>query len=70
MIWWAASEALHELATNAGKCGALSTDKGRVEVCWGIESHALTMNWIERGGRVAAGAARLRQHSYRNDGDP
>jgi PAS domain S-box-containing protein len=42
--------ALHELATNAGKYGALSTDKGHVEVCWEIESDTLTMNWLERDG--------------------
>jgi PAS domain S-box-containing protein len=42
--------ALHELATNAGKYGALSTDRGRVNVCWGIEGDTLTMSWIERDG--------------------
>ncbi len=41
---------LHELATNAGKYGALSTDKGRVNVCWGIEGDTLTMSWTERDG--------------------
>jgi two-component sensor histidine kinase len=41
---------LHELATNAGKYGALSTDRGRVNVCWGIEGDALTMSWTERDG--------------------
>jgi PAS domain S-box-containing protein len=42
--------ALHELATNAGKYGSLSTDKGRVDVCWQIEADTLTMSWIEREG--------------------
>jgi PAS domain S-box-containing protein len=41
---------LHELATNAGKYGALSTDRGRVNVCWGIEGDTLTMSWTERDG--------------------
>jgi two-component sensor histidine kinase len=42
--------ALHELATNAGKCGALSTGKGRVNVCWGIEGNTFNMSWIESNG--------------------
>jgi PAS domain S-box-containing protein len=42
--------ALHELATNAGKYGALSTDKGRVDVCWGIDGRTLTMSWTEHDG--------------------
>jgi PAS domain S-box-containing protein len=41
---------LHELATNAGKYGALSTDRGRVNVCWRIEGDTLTMSWTERDG--------------------
>ena len=41
---------LHELATNAGKYGALSTDKGRVNVCWGIEGNSFSMRWIESDG--------------------
>jgi two-component sensor histidine kinase len=42
--------ALHELATNAGKYGALSTDKGRVDICWGTDDNNFTMRWIEHGG--------------------
>ncbi len=42
--------ALHELATNAWKYGALSTDTGRVDVCWGADRDALTMSWTERDG--------------------
>jgi PAS domain S-box-containing protein len=42
--------ALHELATNAGKYGALSTAKGRVDIDWGTEGETLTMNWTERDG--------------------
>jgi PAS domain S-box-containing protein len=42
--------ALHELATNAGKYGALSTDTGRVDIAWGIDGDTLSMNWTEREG--------------------
>jgi PAS domain S-box-containing protein len=42
--------ALHELATNAGKYGSLSTDTGRVDVSWGTNGDALTMSWAERDG--------------------
>jgi PAS domain S-box-containing protein len=42
--------ALHELATNAGKYGALSTDGGRADVCWGIDGDTFTMSWTEREG--------------------
>jgi PAS domain S-box-containing protein len=42
--------ALHELATNAGKYGALSTDTGHVDVCWQLDGDLFTMNWTERGG--------------------
>jgi PAS domain S-box-containing protein len=46
----AISLALHELATNAGKYGALSVDAGRVDVrCW-LEGDAFVMSWIERSG--------------------
>ncbi len=42
--------ALHELATNAGKYGALSTDAGRVDISWVIGGETLTMSWTERNG--------------------
>jgi PAS domain S-box-containing protein len=49
---------LHELATNAAKYGALSTDAGTVEVSWCEEPTAdgqqVVLLWQERGGpRVA-----------------
>jgi PAS domain S-box-containing protein len=47
--------ALHELATNAGKYGALSTDAGHVDIAWRLErtdvgGDRFTMEWSERGG--------------------
>jgi PAS domain S-box-containing protein len=42
--------ALHELATNAGKYGALSKDRGRVDICWGCDDDTLTISWTERDG--------------------
>jgi two-component sensor histidine kinase len=41
---------LHELATNAGKYGALSTNRGRVDVSWGAEGDTFIMSWSERDG--------------------
>jgi PAS domain S-box-containing protein len=42
--------ALHELATNAGKYGALSVDAGRVDVRWRLDGDSFVMSWIERSG--------------------
>jgi two-component sensor histidine kinase len=42
--------ALHELATNAGKYGSLSTDTGRVDIRWGIDDDTFTTSWTERDG--------------------
>jgi two-component sensor histidine kinase/integral membrane sensor domain MASE1 len=48
------SLALHELATNAAKYGALSNESGTVEIFWTTstrgESAVLKFNWRERGG--------------------
>jgi PAS domain S-box-containing protein len=46
--------ALHELATNAGKYGALSTDTGGIDVCWGTEGDAFSVSWTERGGPLVS----------------
>lgn len=52
--------ALHELATNAAKYGALSTATGQVELHWGIEEGArrFQMSWRESGGPGVAPPAR------------
>jgi two-component sensor histidine kinase len=44
--------ALHELATNATKYGALSNETGTVELEWGIGEANFTFLWRERGGPV------------------
>lgn len=42
--------ALHELSTNAGKYGALSTDTGNVAIGWSTEGDTFCMHWCETGG--------------------
>jgi two-component sensor histidine kinase len=69
---------LHELATNAAKYGALSTDAGRLTVEWQVPEDAerrLTLRWRERGGppvqppgRLGFGS-RLITHTVRHDLD-
>ena len=45
---------VHELATNALKYGALSTDQGRIDISWEVESEndarRLLFDWKESGG--------------------
>ncbi|MBO3761989.1 HWE histidine kinase domain-containing protein [Ciceribacter sp. L1K22] len=43
--------ALHELATNATKYGALSSPSGNVDVSWSVGPHSeFRMSWTETGG--------------------
>ena len=42
--------AVHELATNAAKYGALSAPQGRVAVEWRLDGAALSLVWSESGG--------------------
>ena len=54
--------ALHELATNAAKHGALSTPSGRVTIEWRrlspTEGYGLELIWTEHGGPPVAAPAR------------
>jgi PAS domain S-box-containing protein len=46
--------ALHELATNTAKYGALSLPSGRLDVAWRIDGHDLLIHWNEQGGPEVA----------------
>jgi PAS domain S-box-containing protein len=48
------SLALHELATNAAKYGALSVPDGRVEVDSAVKGQELVLSWVEAGGPEVA----------------
>ena len=52
---------LHELATNAVKYGALSSETGRIGVTWRIDpaENALVFSWSETGGPPAREPTRL-----------
>jgi PAS domain S-box-containing protein len=50
----ALSLALHELATNATKYGALSRPEGRVTVQWRVQEGMLHLGWEENGGPPVA----------------
>jgi PAS domain S-box-containing protein len=45
--------ALHELATNAAKYGALSSLTGKVRVAWELTEGRLRLSWVETGGPPA-----------------
>ena len=42
--------AVHELATNAAKYGALSSPSGKVKLIWKHDENGLTIQWQESGG--------------------
>lgn len=46
----ALSLALHELATNAAKYGALKVPEGRIHLAWHVDGPVLHLNWRESGG--------------------
>lgn len=50
--------ALHELATNATKYGALSVDTGVLRVGWRVEDGTLRLQWEETGGPAATAPLR------------
>jgi len=51
--------ALHELATNAAKHGALSSMKGKVSLTWQLQPDTLVLHWAENGGpEITAPSAR------------
>lgn len=45
--------AVHELATNAAKYGALSTETGHLRLVWKLDDQALVVDWVETGGPPA-----------------
>ena len=53
--------ALHELATNAAKYGALSNGDGQVQISWAVSDAArpmFSMSWLEDGGPKVAASIR------------
>ena len=56
--------ALHELATNAAKYGALSNSEGRVHITWQVaaaQDPTFTMQRLEEGGPTVAAPS---HHGY------
>lgn len=50
--------ALHELATNAAKYGALSNEDGHVDIRWDLHDGRFAIAWQERGGPAVSPPAR------------
>ncbi|MDQ0472961.1 PAS domain S-box-containing protein [Labrys wisconsinensis] len=50
--------ALHELATNAAKYGALSVDAGHLDIEWRLEDGRVVLTWRETGGPPPVEAGR------------
>jgi PAS domain S-box-containing protein len=50
--------AVHELATNAVKYGALSTERGRIAIDWSVDDRRLRWVWRESGGPAVTPPAR------------
>ena len=44
--------AVHELATNAAKHGALSSPAGKIRLDWQLQADALKLHWVENGGPI------------------
>ncbi len=51
--------AIHEMATNAAKYGALSTPNGRLDVSWSLDGDRLVLRWNESSGPAAAKPQKL-----------
>lgn len=66
---------LNELATNATKYGALSTEKGRLELAWSVRDDWTSIHWKECDGPPVAQptklgfGSRLMQSALRASGD-
>ncbi|PZX19030.1 PAS domain S-box-containing protein [Palleronia aestuarii] len=52
--------AIHELATNALKYGALSRDQGQVHLTWQRSGHEIIVTWTESGGPTLSGKPAVR----------
>lgn len=49
---------LHELATNAAKYGALSSQTGRLEISWRASGDRIALDWVESGGPAVSEPSR------------